>query len=144
MDITERRNLGASRIEVGPASFGGGGLGNFFRHVTDDEAYILLDTAWNAGIRYFDTAPFYGRGRSERRLGVFLDGKPRDSFVISSKVGRILTPACGQLEEDGIFLNLSPFNAHYDYSYDGVMRSYEHSLHRLGLDRIDILYVQAG
>lgn len=123
------------------ASYGGGSVGNFYRCMTNAQAHAVLEAAWEAGIRYFDTAPFYGRGRSERRLGAFLQEKPHDSYVISTKVGRILTPARGRVEEDGIFLDPSPFNSRYDYSYDGVMRSYEHSLHRLGLDRVDVLYV---
>ncbi len=141
MDVTTRRPLGASGLEVTVASYGGGSLANFYRRLTNDDAAALLDAAWNSGIRYFDTAPVYGRGRSERRLGAFLDGKPRDSFVISTKVGRIMEPARGNLQEDGIFLDPAPFNPRYDYSYDGVMRSYEHSLQRLGMDRVDILYV---
>jgi D-threo-aldose 1-dehydrogenase len=133
--------LGRTGLAVTPAAYGGGSVGNFYRRISNGEAHAVLDAAWDAGIRYYDTAPFYGRGRGERRLGMFLDGKPRDSFVLSTKVGRLLAPAKGHLEEDGIFYDLSPFNARYDYSYDGVMRSHEASLQRLGLDRIDILYV---
>lgn len=139
MDIAKTRPLGRSGLHVTLASFGGGGLGNFFRTISNAEAEAVLSAAWDAGVRYFDTAPFYGRGRSERRMGMFLDAKPRDDFVLSTKVGRLLEPARGALEQDGIFYDPSPFNSRYDYSYDGVMRSHEASLQRLGLDRIDML-----
>jgi D-threo-aldose 1-dehydrogenase len=139
--LTAKRMLGRSGLAVTVAGFGAGGLGNFYRCISNAEAGTLLDASWNLGIRYFDTAPFYGRGRSERRLGQFLEQQPRDQFVLSTKVGRLLSPAGEKLEEDGIFFNPSPFNSRYDYSYDGVMRSFESSLHRLGLSRVDILYV---
>lgn len=135
------RPLGRSGLKVTVASLGAGGLGNFFRRITNAEAADLVETAWRAGIRYFDTAPFYGRGRSERRLGLSLGDQPRDRFVLSTKVGRLLVPAPGGAQEDGIFYDPAPFNSVYDYSYDGVMRSYEMSLQRLGLSSIDILLV---
>lgn len=141
MRVSDRRQLGRTALEVTIASYGGGSLGNFYRVISDDDAQAILESAWSAGMRYFDTAPFYGRGLGERRIGRFLARRPRDEFVLSSKVGRLLEPARGYLEEDGIFLDPSPFNVRYDYSYDGVMRSHEDSLQRLGMDRIDILYV---
>ncbi|TGD73022.1 aldo/keto reductase [Mangrovimicrobium sediminis] len=141
MDPSTRRPLGASGLEVSVASYGGGSLGNFFRRMSNAEAAAILEAAWAGGIRYFDTAPVYGRGRSERRLGAFLGELPRDEFIVSTKVGRIMEPARGAVEEDGIFLDPAPFNVVYDYTYDGIMRSHEHSLQRLGLDRVDILYV---
>ena len=141
MSVLATRPLGRSGLNVTVASLGAGGLGNFFRRISNAEAAALVEAAWNAGIRYMDTAPFYGRGRSERRLGLSLGDQPRDSYVLSTKVGRILTPAPGGAEEDGIFYDPSPFNSSYDYSYDGVMRSFEMSLQRLGLSRIDILLV---
>lgn len=141
MDVTQYRNLGQRGLKTTLASMGGGGFGNFGRLLTNADAEALYTAAWEAGIRYFDTAPFYGRGRSERRLGPLLQDQPRDSFVLSTKVGRLMAPARGNLEEDGLFKNLAPFNQVYDYTYDGVMRSYEDSLQRLGMDRIDLLYV---
>jgi D-threo-aldose 1-dehydrogenase len=141
MRISATRPIGRTGLKATVASLGGGALGNFLRQVSNAEAADLLAAAWNAGIRSFDTAPFYGRGRSERRLGAFLEGKPRHAFVLTTKVGRLLTPARDALQEDGIFVNPAPFNCHYDYSYDGVMRSFESSLQRLGLDRIDMLLV---
>jgi D-threo-aldose 1-dehydrogenase len=101
-----------------------------------------VDRAWELGVRYFDTAPFYGFGLSERRLGDALRGYARDSFLISTKVGVLLSPADPDPgnERHG-FRSPMPFEPVYDYSYDGVMRSVEASLHRLGLARIDILYM---
>ncbi len=141
MDSTGKRPLGPHGIPVTAAGYGGGSLGNFFRTLSHADALSVLDAAWNAGIRYFDTAPFYGRGLSERRLGAFLEDRDRDEVVVSTKAGRVLTPARDEVEKDGIFYDPSPFNFRYDYSYDGIMRSFEHSLHRLGTSRIDILYV---
>jgi D-threo-aldose 1-dehydrogenase len=141
VDPAAKKPLGKSGLEVTVASYGGGSLGNFYRRITNAEAVAVLDAAWDAGIRYFDTAPLYGRGRSERRLGAFLDEKPRDSYVLSTKVGRLMVPAKGNTEQDGIFFDPAPFNTEHDYSYGGIMRSFEHSLQRLGLDRIDIVYV---
>lgn len=141
MKASDTRKLGRTGLDVTVASYGGGSLGNFFRVLTNADANAILHAAWEGGLRYFDTAPYYGRGKSERRTGAFLSEKPRDQFVLSTKVGRLLYPAGDALEEDGIFLDPSPFNARWDYSYDAVMRSHEASLQRLGLDRVDILYV---
>jgi D-threo-aldose 1-dehydrogenase len=139
--ISDKRSLGRTGLEVTIASYGGGSLGNFYRTISNAGALSVLEAAWAAGIRYFDTAPFYGRGRSERRLGSFLSERSREEFVLSTKVGRLLEPARGDIENDGIFYDPSPFNPHWDYSYDGIMRSYEMSLHRLGVREVDILYV---
>ncbi len=133
------RPLGRSGLRVGPVSLGAASLGNFYRTIGNAEAEAVVDAAWDAGLRYFDVAPFYGRGLAERRLGASLIGRPRDDYIVSTKVGRLLAPALGGLEEDGIFQNPAPFNSRYDYGYDGVMRSFEHSLQRLGLDRVDFL-----
>jgi len=141
MKGSDKRPLGQTGLEVTVASYGGGSVGNFGRLLSNREAQDILDAAWAGGIRYFDTAPFYGRGRSERRIGAFLEEKPRGEYVLSTKVGRLMDPAPGGAEEDGLFLNPSPFDPRWDYSYDGVMRSYADSLQRLGLVRIDLLYV---
>jgi D-threo-aldose 1-dehydrogenase len=100
-----------------------------------------LDAAWSAGMRYFDTAPHYGFGLSERRFGDYLRTKPRDSYVLSTKVGRLLKPVPQDQVPNLGFVDPLPFNLTYDYSYDGIMRSVEFSYARLGLNRIDILYV---
>jgi D-threo-aldose 1-dehydrogenase len=132
-------NGGLSFSELG---FGTAPLGNLYRTVSDDEADATLQAAWDAGCRYFDTAPLYGVGLSETRLNRFLRGKNRDDYVLSTKVGRLLT-VCSPEERTGLgkFFDTPNRREIYDYSYDGVMRSMEFSLERLGVDRIDILYV---
>jgi len=131
--------LGQSGIEVTRVAFGGAPIGFPKRTPTQADAFDLLQAAWDAGIRYFDTAPFYGSGLSERRIGDFLRTRPRDEFVLSTKAGRLLVPdrawAMSRYESEAS----PPFRPVFDFSYDGIMKSYEHSLQRLGLDRIDIL-----
>lgn len=120
-------------------AFGCAALAGLYAPVQADDARDVLEAAWNSGIRRFDTAPFYGLGLSESRLGEFLGGKPRDAFTLSSKVGRLLEP----LDEDAPDPPLGHLRhaVRFDYSYDGILRSFEQSLERLGLDRIDILYI---
>jgi D-threo-aldose 1-dehydrogenase len=120
---------------------GGAQLGGLDRATSDDEAWKTLETAWDAGVRRFDTAPHYGAGLSERRLGAFLATKPRDEFVLSTKVGRLLVPTDEDTEGAEGFFGGDPNRRVLDYSADGVLRSVEESLARLGLDRIDTLYV---
>lgn len=120
-------------------SFGCSGLAGLFNPVSEAEANAVLDAAWQSGMRYFDTAPHYGNGMSERRLGDFL--RDKDDWIISTKVGRLLTPASNPPAVVNGFHNPLPFNQHFDFSYDGIMRSVESSFHRLGLNRIDILYI---
>ena len=132
----------SAELEFTELGLGTAPLGNLYRAVPDDEARTLLDRAWAGGVRYFDTAPLYGLGLSERRLGALLRGKPRDDYVLSTKVGRIMR-ACAPEERTGIgkWFDVPTRREVYDYSYDGVMRSFELSLERLGVDRIDVLYV---
>ena len=115
-------------------------LGGLFAAVSDDEAHRVVEAAWQAGIRFFDTAPLYGHGLAEQRFGAVLRTKPRDEFVIATKVGRLLRkdapPEPGQA-----YKGAPPVNPVFDFSYDGVMRSAEESLVRLGLDRIDVLHI---
>jgi D-threo-aldose 1-dehydrogenase len=122
--------------------FGTAPLGNLFKALTEEEAQAVLKAQWDAGIRYIDTAPLYGLGLSETRVNHFLRGKPRDSYVISTKVGRLLK-VCKPEERTGIgkFFDTPARQEVYDYSYDGVMRSFEFSFERLGIDSIDILFV---
>jgi len=131
-------NGGLTFTEIG---MGTAPLGNLYRAITDDEAHAVLERAWEAGVRYYDTAPLYGFGLSETRLNRFLRGKPRDEYVLSSKVGRILHP-CAPEDRDGIgkWFEVPNRQEEYDYSYDGVMRSIEFSMERLGVDRIDMLF----
>jgi D-threo-aldose 1-dehydrogenase len=139
-----RRALGRTKVEVTTLGFGGATIGGIRARLPESQVTATLDAAWDAGIRYFDTAPWYGRGQSELRVGRLLREHPRAEFVISTKVGRILraphdvanlpspsTPWPGGL----------PFEVVFDYSYDGVLRAYEDSLQRLGLPRIDLAIV---
>ncbi len=111
------------------------------RVMSDAEAEATVASAWERGGRYFDTAPLYGHGLAERRTGAVLRDKPRDAFLLSTKVGRLLEPCAPGEEASGIYEGVPPFRVRFDYSYDGVMRSFEESLGRLGLDSVDILYV---
>lgn len=132
------RNGGLSFTELG---FGAAPIGNLYRAISDDEAQAVLDLAWASGVRYFDTAPQYGLGLSETRLNRFLRDKPRDAYVLSTKVGRLLSPATPETRFGiGKWFEVPNRKEVYDYSYDGVMRSLAFSLERLGADRIDILY----
>lgn len=127
-----------------PLGLGCAQLGNLFRERTEDECHAVLDAAWEAGIRHFDTAPHYGLGLSEERLGRFLATKPRDEFVISTKVGRLLRPNPawdGTSLDDNIFAVPGQLRRIYDYTAPGVRASLEESLVRLGLDRVDIAYL---
>lgn len=129
-----RRGPAITRLGLGCAP-----LGNLYAPVTDDDAQAAVDAAWTAGIRYFDTAPLYGHGLSETRLGRALAGRPREEFVISTKVGRLIVPA--RRAAPGIFAVGGDRQAVFDFSPDGVRRSLEDSLGRLGVDRVDIALV---
>jgi len=130
----------------GPLGFGAAPLGNMFRNIPDKEAAATVDAAWQQGIRYFDTAPFYGAGLSEIRLGKVLAKHKRDEYVLSTKVGRIILDEVetGKREfgeKGGIFEFGRPNKIIYDYSADGARRSIEDSLKRLGVDRIDFVWI---
>jgi D-threo-aldose 1-dehydrogenase len=125
----------------GPIGFGGAPLGNLFSPVTEQLAAETIHAAWTSGIRYFDTAPFYGTGLSERRLGQMLRELPRDDFVLSTKVGRILVSDDSVPSVQHGYVSGLPFRVEYDYSSDGAYRSIEDSLERLGIDRIDVVYI---
>jgi len=112
-----------------------------FGAIGEDQSEATLEAAWECGIRYFDTAPHYGAGLSEQRFGHALRRRPRDSFVLSTKVGRVLTPDPSFTEGPPPFSNGLPFRARYDYSADGARRSIEDSLQRMGLSRIDVVYI---
>ncbi|MGD0431082.1 MAG: aldo/keto reductase [Acetobacteraceae bacterium] len=142
MDPLARRELGRTGIEVTQLGFGGAGLGDLFDVVEDTDASATLRAAWDAGIRYYDTSPWYGRGQSEHRFGRALYRRPRAEFVLSTKVGRLFS-ACRDAEsfEHRFWRGGLKFEHRFDYSYDGVMRSFEDSLQRLGLPRIDLLLI---
>lgn len=137
----QTRRIGRTDLEVTEYSFGTAALGGLYRECRREAAMATLDAAWAAGIRYFDTAPFYGLGLAERRLGDFLRDKPRDSFVLSTKVGRLLHPVPEDKVPDYSYVKPLNFDVSYDYGYDAIMRSVEMSHARLGLNRIDMLYV---
>jgi D-threo-aldose 1-dehydrogenase len=134
--------LGSGGLTFTELGFGTAPLGNLYRAIPDGEARAVLDRAWDQGVRFYDTAPLYGLGLSETRLNPFLRGKARDSYVLASKVGRLLR-VCKEGEDRdciGKFFDVPARKEVYDYSHDGVMRSVEFSLERLGVDRIDILF----
>ena len=116
-------------------------LGNFLVAYTEEECDRCIGRSWDLGLRYYDTAPLYGLGLSENRVGRILRGKNRSDYLISTKVGRLLEPCEAHESNAGIFVNTPQRRFVYDYSYDGVMRSFEASLERLGLERVDILFV---
>jgi D-threo-aldose 1-dehydrogenase len=142
MDPLARRRLGRTDIEVTQLGLGGAGLGDLFDVVEDADASATLLAAWDAGIRYYDTSPWYGRGQSEHRFGRTLYRRTRRDFVLSTKVGRLFR-AVHDAEnfEHGFWRGGLKFQHRFDYSYDGVMRSFEDSLQRLGLPRIDLLLI---
>src|SRR4051812_49633670 len=123
------RPLGRGGLTVGPLSFGTAPIGNLGRHVGEDESRGALTAAWEAGVRYFDTAPHYGLGLAERRLAEGLAG--REGFLVSTKVGRLLAPASGDARDDEGFDVPATHVRVRDYSRDGVLRSLESSLERL-------------
>jgi D-threo-aldose 1-dehydrogenase len=136
--------LGRTAIQVSTLGFGAAPIGNLYSPLKDCEARATIDAAWDNGVRYFDTAPHYGLGLSERRLGVALAHRPRTTFTISTKVGRLLEPNPAPTGSDlsvGGFAVTDTLIRRPDYSRDGVRRSLEASLQRLGLDSIDIVYV---
>ncbi|PBC70398.1 D-threo-aldose 1-dehydrogenase [Streptomyces sp. TLI_235] len=134
--------LGPGPVRVSELAFGAAVIGNLFTPVTDTEAEEAVTAAWEAGVRYFDTAPHYGLGLSERRLGDVLSGLPRDEYVISTKVGRLLEPAAlGGDDLANGFAVPATHRRRWDFSAEGVRHSIEDSLNRLGLDRIDIAYL---
>ena len=137
-----KRKLGQTDVAVTEFGFGGAPLGELFVPVPEAQAQETLAAAWEGGIRYYDTAPFYGYGKSEHRIGHFLRQQQRDDYILSTKIGRVLTPARDASTFDsGGWVGGLPFEFHYDYSYDGVMRSWEDSMQRLGLASVDLLLI---
>jgi D-threo-aldose 1-dehydrogenase len=133
-----------SELHLPRLGYGAANVGNLFRSLDDDTAWEILQAAWDAGIRYFDTAPHYGLGLSERRLGAFLATKPRDQFVVSTKVGRLLVPHPEGAGEFDLAHNFAVPADHirvWDFTADGIRSSVEDSLERTGLDRFDVLYL---
>jgi D-threo-aldose 1-dehydrogenase len=121
--------------------FGGAEIGGLYQAISEEDAHATLTAAWDAGVRAFDTAPHYGVGLSEQRIGDFLAGRPRHEFTVSTKVGRLLVPATGPVEGAEDFFGTPALSRIRDYSRDGVLRSVEESLARLRLDRIDVALI---
>jgi D-threo-aldose 1-dehydrogenase len=140
MATWEKRRIGRTGLQVTSLGLGTATMGGSRVPMTNEARLKLVDAAWNAGVRYVDTAPFYGVGAAERATGDALRDRPRDEWVLSTKVGRLLRPRSGGGATDGRLAPL-PFEVRYDYSYDGIMRSVEDSYQRLGLAKIDILFV---
>src|SRR5437868_3176530 len=142
MDPTATRELGRTGVALTQLGFGGAPLGELFTKVSEADAEATLAAAWAAGIRYYDTAPWYGRGQSEHRTGRFLYRQKRQDLVLSTKIGRILrAPADTERFDTGFWSGGLHFEHRFDYSYDGVMRAFEDSLQRLGMTRIDLLLI---
>ena len=149
----EAVSLGRTALRVTRLGFGAAPIGGLYRDVRDSDAQAIVRYAWQLGIRHFDVAPLYGYGNAERRLGSVLAELPRDQFVVSTKVGRLIYPRdaippgadvdrqAPDGQEDAFYMGTPSARPVFDYSYDGVRRSIEQSMKRLGLDRIDILYI---
>jgi D-threo-aldose 1-dehydrogenase len=142
MDVAARREIGRTGVEVTQLGFGGASIGELNALIDEVEAIGAVRAAWDAGIRYFDTAPWYGRGLSELRTGAGLRGKPRDEFVLSTKIGRWLrAPGRPERFEREPWTGGNTMEVVFDYSYDGIMRAYEQSQLRLGLTRYDVAVI---
>jgi D-threo-aldose 1-dehydrogenase len=141
MKPSQKRKLGRVDLDVTAFAFGTAPVGNIFRAISESDSDAMFTSAWDAGVRYFDTAPMYGHGLSELRTGQSLRWKQRDDFVLSSKVGRVLKPARRADIDFAPWVDAAPFTMQFDYSYDGTMRSFEDSLQRLGLERMDICFI---
>ena len=133
--------IGRTALSVSRLGFGSTALGGLFQSTSQDDAAQAIAAAWAHGLRYFDTAPQYGSGLAERRVGEGLRRYARDEFVLSSKVGKLLRPPGSGLAPTTLFPDALPFDVVFDYSFEGAMRSLEESLARMGLDRIDILLI---
>src|SRR2546421_6847521 len=140
--MISRRPLPDRSLALSELSLGCAQLGNMYREVSDADARDTVDAAWELGVRYFDTAPHYGLGLSEQRLGAALASRHRDNFVFSSKVGRLLEPVkvVGGLDDQGFVVPASHRRI-WDFSRDGIRRSLEESLERLRHDRLDVVYL---
>ncbi|MFJ2368226.1 aldo/keto reductase [Microbacterium sp. NPDC087665] len=143
MTANDPVRIGRGGLTAPPVGYGAASLGNLYRALADDEWPEVVPAAWGGGIRYFDVAPHYGLGLAERRLGESLRALPRDEYIVSTKVGRLLVPqdAAGRTDIDNLFAVPADHRRVRDYSRDGVLRSIEDSLNRLGLDRIDLVLV---
>jgi D-threo-aldose 1-dehydrogenase len=139
--VAARRRLGRTDVEVTELGFGGASIGELFVRVPERDAAATIEAAWDSGVRYFDTAPWYGRGLSELRTGAGLRDHPRDEFVLSTKVGRVLRPSVAHDFDGSPWVGGCRNDVVFDYTYDGIMRSVEGSRLRLGITRFDVVYI---
>ncbi|MEY4698121.1 MAG: hypothetical protein RIT14_2549 [Pseudomonadota bacterium] len=136
-----QRKFGRVDLDVTAFAFGTAPVGNIFSEIDETTSDAMFQRSWDAGVRFYDTAPMYGHGLSELRTGQSLRWKKRDDFVLSSKVGRVLHPAKRETINFAPWVNAAPFTMEFDYSYDGTMRSFEDSLQRMALERMDIVFI---
>lgn len=142
MSEIQKRTVGKTAAQVTQMGFGSAPLGDLFEAISEEKAQQTLQAAWDAGVRYFDTAPYYGYTKSEHRVGYFLRQQPRDEFMISTKVGRVFKATRNLATFDkGGWVGGLPFEFTVDFTYDGIMRSFEDSLQRLGLPSVDLLVI---
>ena len=141
MQPSARMKFGRVDLEVTAFAFGTAPVGNLFIPIEEDVSDSMFQKAWDAGVRYYDTAPYYGHGLSELRTGQSLRWKPRDDYVLSSKVGRRLVPARRSTIDFAPWTDAAPFSIEFDYSYDGTMRAFEDSLQRMALESMDICFI---
>lgn len=139
--IEQRRGIGRRALQVSGLGLGTAPLGGLYRDLSDEEAHATIAAAWDAGVRYFDTAPHYGHTKAEHRLGDALRRYPRSEYVLSTKVGRRFVPRTTPYDGSEGWQNPLPFQPVYDYTYDGILRAFEDSQQRLGIVDIDILLV---
>jgi D-threo-aldose 1-dehydrogenase len=139
--IAQRRRLGRSTLQVSALGLGTAPLGGLYRDLSDEEAHATVAAAWDAGVRFFDTAPHYGNTKAEHRLGNALRNYPREDYVLTTKVGRRFVPRTTPFDNREGWQNPLPFEAIYDYTHDGILRSFEDSQQRLGMVDIDILLI---
>lgn len=135
------RKFGRVDLNVTAFGFGTAPIGNIFREIDETTSDAMIQTVWDRGVRYYDTAPMYGHGLAELRTGHSLRWKNRDDLVLSSKVGRRLVPARRDSIDFAPWTNAAPFNLEFDYTYDGTMRAFEDSLQRMALERMDICFI---
>lgn len=142
MGLTNTRPLGNSGFQIPTVGVGTCPLGELFEEITEQDAQATLEAAWDSGIRLYDTAPWYGRGQGEHRTGRFLYRKDRDDYVLSTKVGRrLFAPHTRKTFQTAPWQGGLAFDHVHDYTYGGILRSYEDSLQRLGINKVDILYI---
>jgi D-threo-aldose 1-dehydrogenase len=141
MKANEKRRFGRAGFEVTAMALGAAPIGNIFRPITNRDAEAMVDRAWDAGIRLFDTAPMYGHGLSEHRLGHALFKYERSDYILSTKVGRVLSPDNPEAIDSGVWVDIPPMRSDFDYTYGGVMRSVEASMQRLLTNYFDICLI---